>query len=224
MALLCSLPLLASAPRFASPRRVGSMGVQAWLQLDLLLCCYPSKEFELRCRFIERDRAAGSRLTHDTSALRCFAFARSRTASTTSTRRPPREDAPVFDVGFRLSRFQKDFHLLLSAHAGRNPKLRPSAYAGARRPDRSIAVHTNGCEPRNANADSSSSARRPLPTARYDRAEGNAARRNVARPTRQRCTAHHRAHTPRAGPPPEHSDCAWRSRLGSLSAEMARKN
>jgi HNH endonuclease len=41
----------------------------------------------------------------------------------------PREAALVFDVGFRLSRFQKDFHLLLSAHAGRNPKRWPPASA-----------------------------------------------------------------------------------------------
>jgi hypothetical protein len=34
----------------------------------------------------------------------------------------PRGAALVFCVGFLLPRFQKDFHLLLSAHAGRNPK------------------------------------------------------------------------------------------------------
>jgi len=37
----------------------------------------------------------------------------------------PRGPALVFCVGFPLSRFQKDFHFLLSAHAGRNPDACP---------------------------------------------------------------------------------------------------
>src|SRR5690606_28290537 len=40
----------------------------------------------------------------------------------------PRGIAPAFGVGFRLSRLQKDFHLPLCVHAGRNLKhvLAPS--------------------------------------------------------------------------------------------------